>query len=74
MRVHIWRSYGRMGDPGRIYFPVRASPDGKREVCMMNPKAAGGIRGAEKWLHSYEPRALATRSMTVCEEEGEGSG
>ena len=72
MRVHFWRSYGQMGNPRRIYFPVWASPDGKEEVYMKNPRAAGGIRDAKKWLHWYEPWDLATLSVVVCEEKGKG--
>ena len=72
MNVHFWRSYGRGGDPGRTYFPVWASPDGEREVYMMNPKAAGGIRGAEKWTHWYAPRKLATLAVATCEAKGKG--
>ena len=72
MQVHFWRSYGKEGDPGRIYFPVWASPDGSREVYMMNPRAAGGIRRAERWCHWYEPRELATLGMAMCETKGKG--
>ena len=72
MNVHLWRSYGRGGDPGRIYFPVWASPDGEREVYMRNPKAAGGIRGAERWTHWYTSREMATLAVATCEEMGKG--
>ena len=72
INVHFWRSYGRENDPGRIYFPVWASPDGLREVYMRNPRAPGGIKGAERWLHWYAPRELATLGVAVCEEKRKG--
>ena len=72
MHAHFWRSYGRAGDPNRIYFPVWASPDGLREVYMKNPRAAGGTRGAERWLHWCAPREVATLAVATCEAKAKG--
>ena len=51
---------------------VHSMHDFPVEVHMKNPRAAGGVRGAEKWRHWHEPRALATLSVAVCEEKGKG--
>ena len=39
---------------------------------MMNPNAAGGIRGAERWTHWYAPREMATLAVAMCEDVGKG--
>ena len=72
MQVHLWRSYGRLGDhPDRIYQPVWVCPSTQVETYASSPHA-GGLPKAEKWTQWLSPRGVATMALAEGVKTGKG--